>query len=193
VILLLVSLCSGCVTLDAWTAKRDTPPVAPVRQVVAAWEKGVRFVPDPTRGGAPNPGLAARLYLFGADGAFPLAGDGSLLVELYDDTPLTSGGQPRLKEKWNIDKDTLKRLLQKDLICWGYSLFLPWGTYSRDITQIHLMVKYLPKNGAPLFHPSPTMAVGHPDLVTMPHRPAEAGKAVKPVPENQPTPELKIG
>jgi hypothetical protein len=134
--------------------------------MAVTWDKGVRFAVDPTRGGTPNPGLSGRLYLFGFDGKFPLEGDGSLVVELYDDTPLVTGGQTCLKERWVLDDKTLKRLLQKDTIGWGYTLFLPWGTYNRAITQIHLITRYTAMNGAPLFDPTPTMTIAQPEIGT---------------------------
>jgi hypothetical protein len=187
------SLSAGCVMLDTHLTKRDAPPTGPAAQVVVTWDKSVRFAPDPAHGGAPNPGVAGRLYLFGTDCSFPLAADGSLQVELYDDTPLASGGKAVLKEQWNIDKDTLKRLLRKDMIGWGYSLFLPWGTYSPDITRVHLMVRYTPTGGIPLFAPSETVSLGHPDVINVPQTPPQAGKPVTPTEASPPGPELKIG
>jgi hypothetical protein len=193
-VVIVASLSAGCVTLDRFHTKQDAPPTGPAAQVVVTWNKSVCFAADPTHNGAPNPGVAGRLYLFGPDCSFPLAADGSVSVELYDDTPLASGGKAVLKEQWNIDKDTLKRLLKKDMIGWGYTLFLPWGTYSPNLTRVHLMVRYTPAaGGAPLFAPSETVSLGHPDVVNVPQTPPQAGKPGTPSEASPAAPELKIG
>jgi hypothetical protein len=162
--LLLCGSLAGCVTLDPWV-KHDAAPTGQVSQVAVTWDKAVAFVPDFTRGGAMNPGLMCRIYLFGADAAVPLAGDGTISIDLFDDTPLASGGKSVLKEKWNFDKDTLKGCLRKDLVGWAYTLFLPWGTYSPTIKQVHMMVRYTPAHGIPLYSPSQTMTLIHPDKI----------------------------
>ena len=42
-------------------------------------------------------------------------------------------------------------MLHKDAVGWGYTLFLPWGTYQPEITQAQLRLRYEPVNGAPLY------------------------------------------
>ena len=153
----------GCVTLEPWAKKHDAPPAGQVTQIAVTWDKAIAFVPDFTHGGAMMPGLMCRIYLFGADAAVPLAGDGTVSIDLFDDTPLHSGGQSTLKEKWNLDKDTLKGSMRKDLVGWGYTLFLPWATYNPNIKQVHMMVRYTPAQGMPFYSPSQTMALIHPD------------------------------
>ena len=100
--------------------------------------------------GAPLKGIAGRLYLFGPDG-FPLVGEGSVTVDLCDMTPETTGGQPKLIERWEIDRETLRKLAKKDMIGWGYTLFLPWSTYRPEINRVQLQVRYAPDKGLPLF------------------------------------------
>jgi hypothetical protein len=153
----------GCVTFDPWVKKHDPAPTGKVTQLAVTWDKGIAFLPDFTHGGAMNPGLVCRIYLFGSDGSFPLAGDGTVTIDLFDDSPLAAGREPIQKERWNFDKDTLKGCLRKDLVGWGYSLFLPWATYSPDIKQVHMMVCYTPHNGFPFYSPSQTMSLVHPD------------------------------
>jgi hypothetical protein len=153
----------GCVTLEPLVRKHDTPPTGQVTQVAVTWDKTIAFVPDFTHGGAMTPGLMCRVYLIGADGAVPVAGDGNISIDLYDDTPLIAGGQSVLKEKWNLDNDTLKGCMRKDLVGWAYTLFLPCATYSLDIKQVHLMVRYTPVHGVPFYSPSQTMALIHPE------------------------------
>jgi hypothetical protein len=90
------------------------------------------------------------VYLFGPEIGFPVVGDGALVVDLYDET-----GTPErpavLREEWRLDPVTLKRLLRRDTIGWGYTLFLPWGSYRPEVTRVRLKVRYQPAEGAPLF------------------------------------------
>jgi hypothetical protein len=121
-------------------------------QLGTFWRKEVVYAPDPVHGGAPNPGLAGRLYLFGPEnGSPPLAGDGSLVVDLFDDSGIAAGAPSKRLERWCIDKDTLKRLMRHDIIGDGYTLFLPWGTFKPDIRLVHLLVCYQPQKGTPLY------------------------------------------
>jgi hypothetical protein len=155
-------LASGCLGLEQFLDKADLPPAGKVCQIVATWHKEVVFAPDVVHNGIPQPGITGRLYLFGPQIDFPLTGDGSLIVDLY--TPVEKladpaeksaapnpAGQMRLLEQFRLDKVALGQLLNKDTIGWGYSLFLPWGTYKPEITQIRLRVRYDPKQGTPLF------------------------------------------
>jgi hypothetical protein len=159
--LALATFSVGCVSMKALVY--PDKPVPPVSQIAATWENKVFYAPDPAHGGAPSPGLAGRLYLFGEETGHPLVGDGSVLVDLFDDMAVASGGQPRLIEKWILDKDTVKRLLRKDMIGQGYTLFLPWGTFKPETTQVHLMVTYTPQKGNPLYSPSSTITLNKED------------------------------
>jgi hypothetical protein len=128
---------------------------------------------DPVNGGAPLGGLAGRMYLFGPDlpgtKELPMAGDGKVIVDLYDDRPMAAGGQPVALERWEFPPEVLRLLLRKDVIGWGYTVFLPWvKTYRPDITQVHVRVCYVPHDAAPLYTVSPTLNFAPPDpsLVT---------------------------
>jgi hypothetical protein len=141
-------LTAGCLTLDGKT--KDLPTGLPV-QAATTWQTYVLFAADPTREGALTPGLAGRLYLFGAQADMPLVAPGRVEVRLYPDTPNSNGKETPL-EVWRLDPDTLKGKLQHDAIGWGYSLLLPWGTYQPDLTHVRLTVRFEPtKEGAPLF------------------------------------------
>jgi hypothetical protein len=161
-LLTVLAQAAGCVLSKPVLAPEEKP-VTPATQAAATWESRVVFTPDPAHNGAATPGLAGRLYLFAADSGFPVVGDGSVVVDLYDDTPLACGGQAKMIEKWCIDRDTLKRLVRKDMIGQGYTLFLPWGTYKPEINQVHLMVCYTPQKGTPLYAPSSTITLADPD------------------------------
>ncbi|MBV9122849.1 MAG: hypothetical protein JO112_05800 [Planctomycetes bacterium] len=142
---------AGCVSLGSLVPSHDAPPAGPACQVVATWTNQVAFVPDPVHNGEPAPGLAGRVYLFGQTIDFPVAGAGSMVFDLFDDAHPVPGKGPVLLEEWRFDPDTLKRLLCRDAIGWGYTVFLPWGTYRPDITRVHLKVCYTPVNGTPIY------------------------------------------
>lgn len=153
----LVLLC-GCVTTGSLIpGHTPKPPVGPVYQIVATWNKEVVFAPDPTRGGAPQPGLVGRIFFFGPELSHPHLGDGMLIVDLYDDAPLGQNKAPVLIEQWRFDKDSLRLLARKDGIGWGYTIFLPWDTYKPTLTQVHLRVRYEPEKGAPIFQESSSL------------------------------------
>jgi hypothetical protein len=153
---LLLFLAAGCETTGTFICTGDQPPTGSVHQVVATWNNQVFTAPDPVHGGAAVTGLAGRLYLFGPQLDFPLEGDGAVVVDLYDPTSGTAApnGTPVPLEEWRFDKDTLKRLERKDMIGWGYTLFLPWGTYRPEIKQVRLQVRYEPPGGSPLYDQS---------------------------------------
>ena len=149
---------TGCVTTDSLT-----PPILKLAtvqpcQVLATWKNEVMFVADPTHGGAPTPGIAGRMYLFGERIDFPTAGDGTVVVDLFDESQPKAADAPPLEE-WQIDKVTLKRLLRRDTVGNGYTLFLPWATYKPEITRVRLKLYFQPVNGMPLYAPSSAMTL----------------------------------
>jgi hypothetical protein len=157
-------LAGGCVTLfGKELGPNDPPPPGQVFQTLALWQPEVRFAADPTRNGAMIPGLAGRVYLFGPDIAFPLTGDGGMIIDLYDE----SSGQPVQLEQWRFDPETLHRLLRRDIVGWGYTLFLPWSTYKPEISKVHMKLRYDPAHGSPLFAESSPMTLNRPGS-TMP-------------------------
>jgi hypothetical protein len=171
----LLPLAGGCVTTSNWLGgTADGPPVGVPCQVVATWDAEVRFAPDPVRGGMMAPGLAGRLYLFGPQIDFPMGADGSVVVDLFDAThpgPLPAAPL----EEWRIDRETLLRLQRRDAIGWGYTLFLPWGTYRPDLGVVQLKVRYEPAKGTPLYAenaPLTLRAPGSNPVVQTSHRDA---------------------
>jgi len=177
VIIGLLSVCSlaaGCVGWSGFSvlspfdggSKKGEATTAPVTHLLITWRNEVMFPPDVVHQGRPLPGLAGRLFLFSGDNGFPVRGDGEVQVELYDisDLPraerasLVAGaptdGSKKLLERWCFDPESLKTLFQQDRIGWGYTLFLPWGSYRPDIRQVALKVCYLPKNSTPIYGPT---------------------------------------
>jgi hypothetical protein len=116
-------------------------------QVVATWSPQVAWRPDPTRGGMPVPGLDGRVYLFGQRLDIPVAADGVMVIDLIDETPALAGGPPVMLEEWRFDPETLKLLLRRDAVGWGYNLFLPWSTYRPDVAKVQLRVRFEPLHG----------------------------------------------
>jgi hypothetical protein len=140
----------GCINTTAFLVPGTDKPNGIPCEAVLACNPEVIFKPDPANRGAPTPGIGGRMYLFGEGSNCPLIGDGCVALDLYDDThPL--GSNPVPLEEWRIDQATLKRLLRRDAFGWGYTLFLPWGTYRPEITQVQLRLRYEPVNGTPLY------------------------------------------
>jgi hypothetical protein len=142
---------AGCVSLDSFLTGKEQPPTGPVSAVMAFWNNEVDYAPDPTHNGQPNPGLVGRVYLLGPTMDLPLACEGGLVVDLYDETHVPMMQQKLPLEEWRIDKDTLQRLLRRDHIGWGYTVFLPWGTYRPEIGQVGLKVRFEPVHATPVY------------------------------------------
>ena len=156
-VLALLLLTPGCVTTQSWV---NSPEPAPsVCQVHTYWEGRIQVTQDVVNGGRPLPGLAGRLYLFGTEIKFPEKGDGSVVVDLYDASNTQPGIQPKHIERWQFDAGNLNKLLRKDKIGWGYTLFLPWPNYTPDITRVQLNVCYTPAKGNPLYAPPSTISL----------------------------------
>jgi hypothetical protein len=146
---LVAALVAGCVTTDEMLLwKSEKKPEEPVCQLLCMWQNSVQFAADPTRGGKPGPGVAGRLYLFGKALGHPLRAEGSLVVDLFDETD----GKPVHKEQWRIDPETLQQLVSKDFVGTGYTLFLPSHRYRPEMSKVRLRVAFVSAtNPAPIF------------------------------------------
>jgi len=131
----------GC--LEKFYTKKTTP-LPPQGRLVSAWQHKVVFGPDLSRGGAPTPVVVGRVYLFGPDGKASYIGDGSMGIDMFDSTPAHMGanGEPKLVEILRIDPVSLTQMVKKDMFGEGYTILFPWSTYSQDITQIYISVRY---------------------------------------------------
>jgi hypothetical protein len=163
---------AGCLGKGATQTRTDNPaaPQGPAAgqsfkvgkgRLVSAWENRVILSPDVNHGGATVPTLSGRVYLFNEDLKSSFLGDGGLVIDLFDTTPQAAGGQPKLLEHVIIDPGSLKQFSKKDVFGAGYSIFFPWGTYSPDVKQIYLVLRYDNSNGESLFHQSGTLVVDH--------------------------------
>jgi hypothetical protein len=184
--LALVFLACGCVTMGGTVPDKakEKPPCGTPCQAVATWQPHVLFAPDPVRMGLSAPGLTGRFYLFGGEQVdCTMVADGKLVVDLYD---LSAGAAKQvLLEKWIFDKDTNKRLVRKDAIGWGFTLFLPWGTYRPDISMVQLKAHFEPEKGTPLYAEAAPLTLIHGQLPLIGGAPATTPGAVVPTPPTQ--------
>lgn len=150
---------AGCVTTNPFLGKGGGTEEAGICQAVAVWNPTVIYAPDPARGGTPSPGLVGRLYLFGPQLDFPRSGEGSLTIDLYKEGTKGDASTQVLLEEWHIDKETLQRLMKRDPIGCGYTLFLPWGTYHPELTHLHIKLRYEPVKGSPLYAPPSSLTL----------------------------------
>lgn len=192
--LMLCLLAVGCVSTTPWMVKREPAPCGIPSQVIVTWEPRVLVTADSAGGGAPLPGIAGRLYLFGNECGYPMAHDGTLHVELYDVGPVANGGQPAFLEYWDIDAQKLKMLLRKDIVGWGYTVFLPWGSYAPTVTQVQMKLCFMTTQGIPLYAPSSPMKLQDsnfpPPVVTSTTQ--VAGPPVAAVPQGPPTTSIQL-
>jgi len=155
----------GCVNTGSFVLPGLDKLSAPAPcEVVVAWNPEILFRPDPAHRGAPTPGLGGRMYLFGGGSDCPLTGDGCVVVDLYEDVD-PKASVPT--EEWRLDRDTLKRLLRRDAVGWGYTLFLPWGSYKPEIKQVQLRLRYEPAKGTPLYAESSSVVFHKANVTTM--------------------------
>ncbi len=140
---------AGCHTTQPITT--DEFAVAPVHQVHVTWSNKITVTTDYGHDqGADLPGLVGRLYLMGPDLGHTVKSNGRVVVDLYD-AAQPSG--PKFLGRWQISKENLARLGQKDVIGLGYTLFLPWPDYKPDASKLQLQVSYLPEEGPAMIAP----------------------------------------
>ena len=178
------ALClAGCVNTGAFVIPGVYQPSAGPCDVVAAWNPEVVSRPDPANRGAPTKGLGGRMYLFGEGNDCPLMGDGCVVVDLYEELLPGEGVNEVPLEEWRIDRDTLKRLLRRDAVGWGYTLFLPWATYRPDLTHVEIRLRYEPVKGSPLYAEPSSVVLQKVNVI------ASSGASRTPKPGNE---QLKI-
>ena len=140
-------------TFSWLTGKSDKllgPKVAPV-SIAVAWQNRVDYLPDPARQGEMGPGIAGQLFLFGSRDQAATA-DGTLIVELFDETPRPNGMPPLKPEQWTFRKDVLQTLRSVDeRFGPNYVVFLPWPSYRPDVTRVRIKVRFDPEKGYPLY------------------------------------------
>ncbi len=141
-------------------------------RMVLSFSGQVGMAPDTERGGALNPGLVGRIYLFQGDKGVPYTTDGVLIVDLFDHTPRADGQDPKLLEKWRFDETVIGKFAKRDFMGDGYSIFLPWGTYSPDISQVLIQARFTSKDGK-------TALFNQTSIITIDHKPVKPQLSVK--------------
>jgi hypothetical protein len=127
----------------------------PAEEIGIGWRNRVAYLPDPARNGAPGAGLVGQLFLFGGPKQSFVDADGTLTVDLIDETPRPAGQKPATPERWQFSKELLLKMRTVDeTFGKSYVLFLPWPAYKPDITRVRIAARYDPddpKNGNTLF------------------------------------------
>jgi hypothetical protein len=127
----------------------------PAAEIGIGWRNRVAYLPDPARSGAPGPGLVGQLFLFGGPKQSFVDADGTLTVDLIDETPRPAGQKPATPERWQFSKELLLKMRTVDeTFGKSYVLFLPWPAYKPDITRVRIAARYDPddpRNGNTLF------------------------------------------
>jgi hypothetical protein len=164
---------AGC--LDKYMVKKEpaapAPPPESKQRIVSVWDNKVHFADDSQHGGAPMPVLVGKIFLFGpeidtVDSAkspvMPFIGDGSLIIDLYDNTPHRGvETDPKMLEEFRIDPVTLKKFAKKDVFGDGYTIFFPWYTYRADISHVYIIMRYTFPDGTYVLHQSGMVSINH--------------------------------
>jgi hypothetical protein len=113
------------------------------------WLDGVDVKPDSMQGGVLVPGFAGRIYFMrtrqGDEKGETVAVSGPIVIQAY---LVQTQNQTVPLEQWTIQPEHLPLLLKRDMGGWGYSVWLPWNTYSPEIRQVRLIVFYQEKGQA---------------------------------------------
>jgi hypothetical protein len=146
----------------ATTAKPNAAGTAPEIMEVL-WDKEVLYLRDPTKNGQQAPVLAARvLFLPNEDAGLAVPVEGTLVIEVFDETNYGDGKPPKKIEQCNIPSAALQKMLQPNPwlgIC--YRVGIPWTSYKNTINQIHMTARFEPATGGqPLTSTSEVIALG---------------------------------
>jgi hypothetical protein len=114
----------------------------PATTSMVLWRDRVEYLPDPTKNGAMGAGIVGQMFLYDREMKFVNA-DGSLTIEMYDESHRIPGVEPKFLGKWTFSKDVIRQLITVDER-WGksYALFLPWPDYKADISRVRLAGRY---------------------------------------------------
>lgn len=145
-------------SLSKLTAKMERKLIA--TEMAVGWQPRVAYLPDPARSGRMSPGVAGQMFLFGGPKLEFVQADGTLTVDLVDETPRPAGQPAATPERWQFDAATLRNLQTRDeTFGKSYVLFLPWPAYKPDITKVRISARYDPESGHPLFATPSTITI----------------------------------
>jgi hypothetical protein len=129
---------SGCVP-EAFLIQPGASTEPPAL-LATRWDHDIHF-PNDTESGKTLPTIAGRITMFASDLKTPVLAEGSIYVYMYSDMP-EAKDKEELIAFWGFDTKTARKLRTKDAVGWGYTLPLPWSTYSPDLTQVRLKVRF---------------------------------------------------
>jgi hypothetical protein len=171
---------AGC--LDKHLTRKDGAPAPPAppalpdleHRLVSVWDNKLNYSSDLSRGGAPMPVLVGRVFLFGPDFEAlqnnnpthkvvkSYIGDGSLIVDLYDNTPHRGPEtEAMLIDELRVDAATLKKFAKTDVFGDGYTIMFPWYTYRPDISNVYIIMRYTFPDGKFIVHQSDPLTINH--------------------------------
>ncbi len=136
----------------------------PATEIGLGWQNRIAHLPDPARNGVPGAGLVGQLFLFGGAKLGFVDAEGTLTVDLIDETPRPAGQKPATAERWQFTKELLLKMRTVDeTFGKSYVLFLPWPAYRPDITKVRISARYDQPNGDTLYTPPTvlTLDTGH--------------------------------
>ncbi len=154
----IISTLSGCATLKFPWEKRT--PVAslknPVVQVVCLWEPSEGRDPE----GKPCRGFAGQIMFIGNQGGTPVAVDGAIRIEEYEDQAgVTEEGEPL--HVFEFDARTWKTHLHVGTLGPSYHVFIPYMRKGSHEAHCTLQTFYTPeKHGTPMSSGITQIALG---------------------------------
>jgi hypothetical protein len=155
---------AGCSTTKNWFARPDTerPPTGEVCEILPIFQHSVVYSPNLVNDGKPTPCVGGTVYLLGRDHAYPISCNGTMVVELFDDT---NPQQPVLNERWELSKEILATRLthggELNSFGWGYNLLLPWSNYRPEIQRVHMHIAVKGEKATlPMFRDTEVMTMG---------------------------------
>jgi hypothetical protein len=147
---------------------KPSKPGVPVDELLANWDHNIELGTNPVDH-TPMAALMGRVNFIHKDAEIGAAGlpketavaaDGELTIELFDETHRQPNKPSQRLGSWTIDPKQLARLESKDaMLGTGYTLALPWPTYTPEITQVHVSLRYTPRIGQPIIKENPAMTV----------------------------------
>jgi hypothetical protein len=132
-------------------------PNSRANHIFARWDDRVRITQDPVNGGRALAGMAGRVYLFNDFTGKPVDATGRIVVQMHDMTNIKPGETPHCIAEWTFDPGNLKRLKRSDGWGEGYTLFLPWESYTPAVRSVQLRICHVPDEKTPPFFAEPTL------------------------------------
>lgn len=124
---------------------------APATEFVCGWQTRLASLPDPTKGGAMNPGLVGQVFLYTAE-LKPAAVEGDLTITVNDTTARPAGAPAMRPEVYHFDRDTLRKMVISDeRFGRCVAVFLPWPEGWRDVDHLYVQARYDQHGGNTLY------------------------------------------